>query len=70
MEVVEEEGVKGCFDVSINSEEIRENRVKRSCGCCGVEGRVERGGEIGRFSFDFFFPRMKGENICEFIYFG
>lgn len=52
MEVVEEEGVEGCFDVSINSEEIRENRVKRSCG---VEGRVERGGEIGRFSFDFFF---------------
>lgn len=63
MEVVEEEGVEGCFDVSINSEEIRENRVKRSCGCCGVEGRVERGGEIGRFSFDFFSKDERGKYL-------
>lgn len=43
--------------MSINSEEIRENRVKRSCGCCGVEGRKEglRGeGKLEVQSFFFF----------------
>lgn len=69
MEVVEEEGVEGVLMCQLIARKLERIALNDRADVAGLKEGLRGEGKLENL-VSIFFLRMKGENICEFIYFG
>lgn len=69
MEVVEEEGVEGVLMCQLIARKLERIALNDRADVAGLKEGLRGEGKLEDL-VSIFFLRMKGENICEFIYFG